>query len=128
MSIYQYQKVSDEFTTYTLELNQDQINQELCTIDGVTYHYVEGDLPTQFEQITVTETNLTPELRKSICQASRVCQLIDGNVVNKIRARYSVNDELKMLRIGAGAEFDAYNQFVEDCRAWGAQEKARFGL
>ena len=55
MPIYKYQKVSDQHTTYTLQTNPDQVNQELCTIDGVTYHYAEGLLPDQFEQLAIEE-------------------------------------------------------------------------
>lgn len=49
--------------------------------------------------------------------------MIDEQVVEMIRQRYSINDEIKMLRIGPSAETSAYNAYVEECRAWGRGEK-----
>lgn len=53
---------------------------------------------------------------------------IDRQVVAKIRERYDVNEECKMLRLGIlnpeNAEFFAYNAYVEECRAWGQAQKA----
>jgi len=33
-----------------------------------------------------------------------------------------------MLRIGPTPETEAYNDWVEECRAWGRAEKEKFGL
>lgn len=128
MPIYKYQKVSDQHTTYTLQTNPDQVNQELCTIDGVTYHYVEGLLPDQFEQLAIEEALIDEPLEADIKAHSPVVQLINKRVRQAIEDRYSVADEIKMLRIGSGPEFTAYNAYVEDCRAWGRTEKAKYGL
>ena len=49
-------------------------------------------------------------------------------MVEKIRTKYTVDDEFKMLRVGPSHETDAYNDHVEACRAWGRVEKERFGL
>ena len=128
MPIYKYQKVSDQHTTYTLQTNPDQVNQELCTIDGVTYHYVEGELPDQFEQLAIEEALVDEPLEADIKAHSPVIQLINKRVRDAIEDRYTIADEIKMLRIGSGPEFDAYNAYVEDCRAWGRTEKAKYGL
>lgn len=52
---------------------------------------------------------------------------IDAEVVAKIRERYDINEECKMLRLGVinpeNAEFVAYNTYVEECRAWGQSQK-----
>jgi len=58
---------------------------------------------------------------------------IDKMVVDYIRARYSIDDELKFLRVELFSkvpdpEASAYNAYVEECRAWGRGEKARLGL
>jgi hypothetical protein len=37
-------------------------------------------------------------------------------------------DEIKLLRIGLSEESIAYNDYVEECRAWGRGEKAKLGL
>ena len=134
--IYKYQKISDAYTTYILaEPDYDGLGlesriTELCTIDGVTYISVPDGitLPEQPEQITVEEVALTDELKAAIRAASLHVQLIDERVVMKIREKYSVNDEIKLIRLGASDDFTAYNDYIETCRAWGAAAKARLGV
>jgi hypothetical protein len=136
IKIYKYQKITDQFTTYCLvepDYNlletEDRIT-ELCTINGVTYASIPDGiiLPEQPEQITVEEVELTDELKAAIRLASPHVQLIDERVVMKIREKYSVNDEIKLIRLGASDDFTAYNDYVETCRAWGAAAKARLGV
>ena len=134
--IYKYQKITDNYTTYSLvepDYNlletEDRIT-ELCTIDGVTYVSVPDSitLPEQPEQITVEEVELTDELKESIKSASPHVQLINDRVVSKIREVYSLNDEIKMIRLSPSAESTAYNEYVEACREWGRVAKANLGL
>ena len=134
--IYKYQKVQDAYTTYCLvepDYNlletEDRIT-ELCTIDGITYVSVPDSitLPEQPEQITVEEVELTDELKESIKSASPHVQLINDRVVSKIREVYSLNDEIKMIRLSPSEESTAYNDYVEECRAWGRGEKEKLGL
>ena len=135
-TIYKYLKISDAYTTYLLAepdyelLGLEDRITELCTIDGVTYISVPDGitLPEQPEQITVEEVALTDELKAAIRLASPHVQLIDERVVMKIREKYSVNDEIKLLRLGASDDFTAYNDYIETCRAWGAAAKARLGV
>ena len=136
IKIYKYQKITDQFTTYCLvepDYNlleiEDRIT-ELCTIDGITYVSVPDNinLPEQPEQITVEEVELTDELKAAIKAASPHVQLINERVVAKIRERYSVNDELKLLRIGLSEESTDYNNYIEECRDWGHAAKLKLGL
>lgn len=58
---------------------------------------------------------------------------INGKVVEYIRAKYSIEDELKFLRVELFSkvpdpEASAYNAYVDECRAWGRGEKKRLGL
>ena len=77
-TIYKYQKISGQYTTYILaEPDYDGLClesriTELCTIDGVTYVSVPDGitLPEQPEQITVEEVALTDELKAAIRLAS----------------------------------------------------------
>ena len=130
--IYSYEKFQDEFTTYCLAepVGDEKVVTELATVDGTTYVYVPDavTLPPQPEQITVEEVTLTDELREAIKAASPHVQLINDRVVNKIRELYSIYDEIKMIRLAPSVESEAYNDYVEACRAWGTTEKAKIGL
>lgn len=137
--IYKYQKVTDQYTTYCLvepDYNQLAIEEritELCTIDGWTYISMPESiaLPEQPEIIakTLIEVNFNEDAEaKTLLQInSPQYENIRARVVDKIRQRYSINDEIKMLRIG-GTESEAYNTYVEECRTWGRSEKAKLGL
>ena len=134
--IYKYQKITDQFTTYCLvepDYNlleaEDRIT-ELCTIVGVTYASVPDSitLPEQPEQITVEEVELTDELKTAIKVASPHVQLVNERIVARIRERYSLNDEIKMIRLSPSEESTAYNEYVEACREWGRVAKANLGL
>ena len=134
--IYKYQKISDAYTTYLLaEPDYDGLGlesriTELCTIDGVTYVSVPDSiaLPQQPEQITVEEVELTDELKAAIKAESPHVQLINDRVVSKIREVYSLNDEIKMIRLSPSAESTVYGEYVESCREWGRVAKANLGL
>ena len=54
--------------------------------------------------------------------------LINQRVKDMIAARYSVEDEIKMIRTAPSEEFDIYNDFSEACRQWGRDQKALIGL
>ena len=50
---------------------------------------------------------------------------INRQVVELIRSRYSIDDELGLLRTGPSDEAQAYSDYVEECRAWGRGEKEK---
>jgi len=85
-------------------------------------------LPDQPEQISVEAVELTDDLKEAIKKASPHVALINERVVNMIRDKYSISDEIKMLRIGPSDETNAYNSYAEECRAWGKSEKLKLGL
>ena len=138
--IYKYQKITDQFTTHCL-LEPDYGREageeseritELCTIDGVTFVSVPDSitLPQQPEELKVEAVEMPvpdPPLGMLRMNSPHIL-LINDRVVERIRNRYSVNDEIKMLRIGPTPETEAYNDWVEECRAWGRAEKEKFGL
>lgn len=136
--IYKYRKVIDEFTThclvepdYNLLDTTDRIT-ELCTIDGETWVSIPDSimLPEQPEIITHTleKVTLTEELLLKIKAVSPHIRLINNRIVERIRSSYSIDDEIKMIRLAPSAESAAYNDFVEECRAWGRAEKKKLGL
>jgi hypothetical protein len=138
VKIYKYRKITDQFTTHCLaepdygrDGDEERIT-ELCTIDGVTYVSVPDSitLPQQPERLAVEAVDMLapdPPLGMLRMNSPHIL-LINDRVVERIRARYSVNDEIKMLRIGPSPETEAYNDWVEECRAWGRAEKEKLGL
>lgn len=150
-SIVSYQKTSDAHTTYELRVPDAQGDEgeifcaELGTLDGLTYVSVPAGvtLPEQLPQVAATlrQVTLTSELLERLKAASPHCALISERMVQKIRARYSIDDEMFFARIGVGAalgmyqptpgelaEMQAFGKFVEAVRQWGRAERAKLGL
>ena len=134
--IFSYKKVTDEYRTFVLRQpdsleDSDRIT-ELCTIDGTTFVAIPDGvkLPEQPKEIaaSVKEVTLSDDLISRIKAASPHVRLINKRVVEMIRKRYSVNDELKMLRLAPSDESSAYNDYVERCRLWGWKEKVKLGI
>lgn len=135
--IIAYRKATDDWTTYTLALpdagqGDDLRCTELATIDGVTYVAIPDaiELPPQPEQIagSVERVDIDTTLRAALKAESLQCQFINQQVTAKIRERYSIDDEIKLLRTAPSAEFELWNEYVEECRAWGRAQKAALGL
>ena len=147
-SIVRYRK---HITAYTIiELHQpesergERLTTELATLDdGFTYIALpEGVvLPVQPDEIRPEEVVLTDDLREQIKQESPHVRLINARVVEKIRARYTADDERKYaadtinnaiygepLSLVATAKRDAYMDYRNECVAWGRQQKAALGL
>jgi hypothetical protein len=134
--ILKYQKVTDEFTTHALRepdyKEGDPRVTELCTIGDETYVHVPDDLvlPEQAFNIDVTmeAVTLTGELKAEIKALSPHVKLINARVVEKIREKYSQDDELKAAH-AAGSPFAVeFLAYRDQCIAWGNAEKAKIGL
>lgn len=140
--IYRYQKVVDEYTTYT---PQGEGLIELCTLDdGYTYVSVPDDgkiAAEQSKKISVAAADLSDELKEKIKAASPHVQLIEQRKLDMIRAKYSAEDEMYFARIAVGAITGAYAMLphepallaqyqkdIEEIRQWGWDEKAKLGL
>lgn len=112
---------------------------DLCTIDGKLYVAIEdksgnvnlaektGNGPVIISGATHTAEEIR-DLKAKISAETPAVRTIRDQVISKIREEYSVADEIKMLRISPSPETDAWNDYVEDCRAWGREEKAKLGL
>ena len=150
-SIFSYKKTYDAHTTYELRTPDahgdegDIFCAELGTVDGLTYVSVPAGvtLPEQLPQVAATlqPVTPTPELIAQLKATSPHCALISERMVQKIRARYSIDDEMFFARIGVGAaagmyqptpgelaEMQAFGEFVEGVRQWGRAERAKLGL
>lgn len=151
MTIVSYRKTSDAHTTYELRMPDAQGGEgeifcaELGTLDGLTYVSVPDGvaLPEQLPQVAATlkPVALSSELRAQLKAISPHCALIAERMVQKIRARCSIDDEMFFARIGLGsvmgmyklppaelAEMQAFGEFVEGVRQWGRAERAKLGL
>lgn len=128
--IVAYQKHIDH-RTVTLALPEESGATELCTIDNTTYVSVPDSvtLPVQPAEIADSVSTVTDGTTlDTIKQTSPHIKLINQRVVERIRERYSVDDELKMLRTAPSDESTAYGNYVEECRLWGKEQKALLGL
>lgn len=110
--------------------------QELCTlVDGRTVvalddgHELPTDQPSEIQaSIEHLSSPLPADLRDAICAASPQVRLINERVRAAIAERYSLADEIKLLRTAPSPQMEAYNAYAEECRAWGRAEKAKLGL
>ena len=148
--LYRYQPVvtpgpngTDHRPTGPDGLDAGETITELCELDGWRYVAVpEGVTPTVPAELATWEAvNLTSELREAIKAASPHAQLIAQRVVELIRAKYPLDEELYFARIAVGAlqnsytllpgEAEALAQYqadVEAAREWGRAERAKIGL
>ena len=116
---------------------------ELAELDGHAYvHVPDGAaIPEQPAEIAWQAVTPDPALLARIKAESRPVQLIAQAMVEKIRASYSVDDEMFFARIGVGAatgmyqptpdemqEMTVFGEFVESVRQWGRAERAKLGL
>ena len=148
-TIYQYQKIIDQYTTHTLhEPDYEQLESadriiELCTIDGITYVSVPDtvDLPKQPADIakTLKVVSLTDDLKKQILDQSPIIAYIDIKVREKITVDVEQSQELRLLRnemnrireamsIADEAGYKEINDKILAHRQWGTQEKEKLGL
>jgi hypothetical protein len=125
-----YRTVGPNGTTLRFINTNDNEATEIATVDGVSYVHVPDSMtmPEQPVEIEWKEASPDEALMKAIRGASPNARAINAGVVAKIRSRYSLDDEIKLLRTRPSAEFDEWDVYVEECRAWGNAEKAKIGL
>ena len=138
-SLIAYRKHIDSMYTRELRLPEgerhERLGTELCTIDGVTYvslpdgATLPAEQPTEIQaSIQTLPAPLPDGLRDEIKAASPHVRLINERVRAAISERYSLADEIKLLRTAPSPEMQAYDAYAEECRSWGRAEKARLGL
>lgn len=149
--IYSYKKfITREVTRVLNTFNAADLDgpaiTELATIDGVTYVSVpdgaslSADQPADIAD-SIQLVELTDALREAIKAASPHIRLINQRFIDRLRERYSINDEQYFTRIGVGKslgiyEFKpgeqeqllAFGVYAEECRAWAKEQRAAFGL
>ena len=152
-SLIAYRKVIDSVTTHTLRMPEpqqgEQAGQELATLpDGRTVvalfpgYTLPASQPAAIAaSVETLTTPLDPVLKEQIKAASPSVRLISELMIQKIRASYSIDDEMYFARIGVGAAVGLYapasdemqamtvfGEFVEAVRQWGRAERAKLGL
>jgi hypothetical protein len=139
-SLVAYLRVIDSVTTHSLRLPDaepgQQSGQEIATLpDGRTVvvifdgYTLPANQPAAIaDSIESLPSPLPDDLRDAIKAASPHVRLINARVQAAIAERYSIQDEIKLLRTAPSAEMTNYNAYAEDCRAWGRAEKAKLGL
>ncbi len=138
MPIIRYRRYTDALVTRTLRLpsgeRHEPLGAELATLaDGYTYVALPdgATLPEEQPQeiaVSIEPVTLSPAQVAEIKAASPHVRLIHARVRERIASRYSVEDELKLLRTAPSPEAEAYNAWAEECRAWGRELKAGLGL
>jgi len=90
--IYKYKKVTDKYTTHTIDEGI-----ELCTLDDETY-ILADELPET--KIKVIEVKLTDKLKEQIKKASPQLQLTQKRMDGKEpEVRYSKEDEVQLKKL-----------------------------
>lgn len=97
----------------------------LGVVAGYLYFYIPDDqVPEGLTAATMTTTEI-----KALKAVSPAIQHINTEVQTLIRAKYSVDEEMKCLRLGKGTEeFTEYAAYVKTCVASGKTKKAKLGL
>ena len=149
-AILRYRILTDDLTTHRLR-ESDNLDAprctELCTLsDGWTYVAIPDGAELPPEQpasvaASLEAVTLTDDLREEIKAQSPHCQLISQRVIERIRQRYSVDDELFFARITVGqqmglydmtpaelSEVETFKAWVEASREWGREQRAALGL
>jgi hypothetical protein len=132
--IYAYQKASGALVAPVL--SKDEELKELCTVDGTTYVAASESVvfAKQADSIKFTAVDgaaMKEQLGSVLCAIEKALPqtaTINAQVVAMIRERYTVEDEIKMLRIAPAPESATWNDYVEQCLEWGRREKAKMGL
>ena len=125
-----------------------RLGTELCTLpDGLTYVALPAgvtlpaDQPEEIANSIINPVTVTEGLRYQILGTSPHCRLIAERVIERIRERYLLDEELFLNRIATGvangmyeyqdgeeAEVIAFGVWAEECRQWGRQQRATLGL
>jgi hypothetical protein len=149
--IHSYKKFISPEVTRTLNTfngaNLDSpVITELATIEGLTYVSVPdgvtlpADQPAEIAD-SIQLVELTDSLRDAIKAASPHIQLINQRFIERLRERYSADDESYFTRIGVGkslgiyefkpgeqSQLLAFGVYAEGCRTWAKEQRAALGL
>jgi len=128
MKYFRFKSVVKDFTTLTIVVPVG-VDSFLYsdTLAGVKIEDSEEFLENQRTECEVTE--VTFEEIISELKQSRMYHDIDEIVRTMIHNRYTLDDEIKLIKMGVEhPEYIAYQAYVDECRAYGSAMKIERGL
>lgn len=109
----------------TLDSGETVVCAEEAMIDTLAK---ESPFPRKLEDMVKDGAEKMRDVTDEIKKKSVEVQAINAEVRAKIREKYSIEDEIYLLRTGPSAESRAWNDHVEHCRNLGREKKAELGL
>ena len=97
-----------EFPNTSTKSFKAEKGTDIAELDGWFYVHTDEVIPEQYPEIECSEVSLTLELKEQLKLVSRAYQLINIELQNKLRDKYSLNDEQYFARIGVGKALGLY--------------------
>ena len=128
MKYFRYKAVVTEYTTLSLVVPDGVVSYQYTeNLAGVDIADSEAFLAQQHPECEVTE--LTFQEVESELKECRMFHDINAIVQRMIAERYSIPDEIKMVKLPIDhPERVAYQNYVDECRAYGRTMKVQRGL
>ena len=128
MKYFRFKSVVKDFTTLTIVIpNGVESFLYSDTLAGVKIEDSKEFLTNQHpecEVVEVTFAEIVSELKES-----RMYHDIDEIVKTMIHNRYTMDDEIKLIKMGVEhPEYIAYQAYVDECRAYGSAMKIDKGM
>lgn len=140
MKLYRYQPIYDKHTRIDANLPENAIihlsNDQLEEFDNYQYVAFEEKAPEQPKGIILEEVVLTAELKEKLRKNSSHWQRYKERVIEKIREKYSLDDELNIIHtrnLGTKttddkAKISEYDNYVQSVKDYYAKYKANLGI
>jgi len=128
MKYFRFKNVVKDFTTLTIVI-PNGVDSFLYseTLAGVKIEDSKEFLTQQHPECEVVEVSFQ-EIESELKQ-SRMYHDIDEIVKTMIHNRYTMDDEIKLIKMGVEhPEYVEYQAFVDECRAYGSAMKIGRGL
>ena len=140
MKLYRYQPIFNKNTRIDANLPENAIihlsNDQLKDFDNYQYVAFEGVIPEQPKGIVLEEVVLTAELKEKLRKNSSHWQRYKERVIEKIREKYSLDDEINIIHTKNLAtkttedktKITEYDEYVKSVKDYYAKYKANLGI
>ena len=140
MKLYRYQPIYDKHTRIDANLPENAIihlsNDQLEEFDNYQYVAFEEKVPEQPKGIVLEEVVLTAELKERLRKYSSHWKRYKERIVEKIREKYSIDDELNIINTKNLAtkttddksKISEYNNYVKSIKDYYANYTASLGI